>query len=65
MAKKRGVYPVIQKALSLDDAVCNSSTNDSFEQVLACAQVGRRGFLKGSSFLAAASMLGMGMTLLT
>jgi len=65
MIKKPGARAVIKKALSSDEAVCNASANDSFDQVLARARFGRRGFLKGSSSLAAASMLGMGLAFLT
>lgn len=65
MAKKRGVLPVIKRAFSAEEASHNTSTNDSFNQVLARARMGRRGFLKGSSSLAAASMLGMGLAFLT
>ncbi len=47
-----------------DDGSHNTSTNDSFEQVLNRARMGRRGFLKGGSSLAAASMLGTGLAFL-
>ncbi|WP_008317464.1 PhoX family protein [Leptolyngbya sp. PCC 6406] len=53
------------QSVNPDDAIHNTSANDSFENVLARARVGRRGFLKGSSSLAAASMLGMGLAFLT
>jgi len=48
-----------------DNVIHNNSANDSFESVLARARVSRRGFLKGSSSLAAASMLGVGLAFLT
>ena len=48
-----------------EDLIHNTSNNDSFDQVLERARLGRRGFLKGSSSLAAASMLGMGLAFLT
>ncbi|HEY9887318.1 MAG TPA: PhoX family phosphatase [Candidatus Obscuribacterales bacterium] len=50
--------------MDTDNAVHNHSANDSFDQVLARARVGRRGFLKGSTSLVAASMLGTGMAFL-
>jgi secreted PhoX family phosphatase len=53
------------KAVNPDNAIHNASANDSFDQVLARARTSRRGFLKGSSSLAAASMLGMGMAFLS
>ncbi|MBI4781497.1 MAG: PhoX family phosphatase [Oscillatoriophycideae cyanobacterium NC_groundwater_1537_Pr4_S-0.65um_50_18] len=64
MAKKQDIRASLRKVINPDDAVHNSSANDSFEQVLARARMGRRGFLKGSSSLAAASMLGMGLAFL-
>jgi secreted PhoX family phosphatase len=65
MAKKRSVLPAIKRAFHSEDTIYNSSKNESFDQVLARARFGRRGFLKGSSSLAAASMLGMGLAFLT
>lgn len=65
MAKKRSVLPVIKQVFQTEDTVNNHSVNETFDQVLARAQFGRRGFLKGSSSLAAASMLGMGLAFLT
>ncbi len=47
-----------------DEVSHNTSPNDSFAQVLDRARMGRRGFLKGSSSLAAASMLGTGLAFL-
>lgn len=64
MAKKQDIRASIRKALAADDAIHNTSANDSFGQVLDRARIGRRGFLKGSSSLAAASMLGMGLAFL-
>lgn len=53
-----------RRFLNPDDEVHNTSTNDSFQQVLNRARMGRRGFLKGSSSLAATSMLGTGLAFL-
>lgn len=64
MAKKHDIRASLRKAASPDEAIHNTSANDSFNQVLARARMGRRGFLKGSSSLAAASMLGMGLAFL-
>ncbi|WP_228035647.1 PhoX family protein [Oculatella sp. LEGE 06141] len=64
MAKKNSIQRVIKKMAASEDAIHNTSANDSFDQVLTRARMGRRGFLKGSSSLAAASMLGMGLAFL-
>ncbi len=64
MAKKHSFSSRIQKAIHSEDTIHNGSANDSFDQVLARARVGRRGFLKGSSSLVAASMLGTGLSFL-
>jgi len=48
-----------------EDIIQNHSDNESFGQVLERARLGRRGFLKGSSSLVAASMLGTGLAFLT
>lgn len=61
MAKKYDPRASFKRAVDPDDGIHNTSANDSFNQVLARARMGRRGFLKGSSSLAAASMLGMGL----
>ncbi|MBD2459935.1 PhoX family phosphatase [Oscillatoria sp. FACHB-1407] len=47
-----------------DNDIYNTSDNDSFSDVLNRARLSRRGFLKGSSSFAAASMLGMGLAFL-
>ena len=47
-----------------EDAIYNHSANESFDAVLARTRMGRRRFLKGSSSLAAASFLGMGLSVL-
>jgi hypothetical protein len=65
MAKKHDIRASLRKAVDPDDVIHNTSANDSFDQVLARVRMGRRGFLKGSSSLAAASMLGMGLAFLT
>jgi secreted PhoX family phosphatase len=65
MPKKLNIRHIVRKAVAPDDAIHNTSANDSFDQVLARARTNRRGFLKGSSSLAAASMLGMGLAFLT
>jgi secreted PhoX family phosphatase len=48
-----------------EDIIQNHSDNESFGQVLERARLGRRGFLKGSSSLVAASMFGTGLAFLT
>ncbi len=53
-----------KRRVDTDDVSHNPTNNDSFEQVLNRARMGRRGFLKGSSSLAAASMLGTGLAFL-
>lgn len=65
MPKKKSIQHIIRKVAASEDAIHNTSANDSFSQVLARARIGRRGFLKGSSFLVAVSMLGMGSAFLT
>lgn len=65
MAKKYDPRASLRRSVDPDDAIHNNSANDSFNQVLARARMGRRGFLKGSSSLAAASMLGMGLAFVT
>ncbi|MEB3231133.1 MAG: PhoX family phosphatase [Leptolyngbyaceae bacterium] len=64
MAKKGSIRASIQKTLRNENIILNESQNDSFAQVLTRA-TSRRGFLKGSSSMAAASMLGMGLAFLT
>ncbi len=64
MAKKYDIRASLRKTIEAEDAIHNPSTNDTFNQVLARVSMGRRGFLKGSSSLAAASMLGMGLAVL-
>jgi secreted PhoX family phosphatase len=64
MAKKHNAQRAIKKVIASEDTIHNTSSNDSFTQVLARARMGRRGFLKGSSSFAAASMLGMGLAFL-
>ncbi|MEP0930032.1 MULTISPECIES: PhoX family phosphatase [Cyanophyceae] len=61
MAKKPDIRTVLKKMVNLEDENHNPSNNDSFNQVLDRARLGRRGFLKGSSSLAAAAMLGTGL----
>lgn len=61
MAKKPDIRTVLKKIVNLEDENHNPSNNDSFNQVLDRARLGRRGFLKGSSSLAAAAMLGTGL----
>ncbi len=61
MAKKQDIRTVLKKMVNLEDENHNPSNNDSFNQVLERARLGRRGFLKGSSSLAAAAMLGTGL----
>lgn len=63
MAKNNSFFSSTKNAIHNEDAVYNTSNNDSFDQVLERARVSRRGFLKGGSSLAAASMLGMGLAL--
>ena len=53
-----------QPSIDPDAIDYNTSANDSFYQVLERAKVRRRGFLKGSSSLVAASMLGAGLAFL-
>lgn len=62
MPKRHNIWG---EAMNPDDEIHNTSANDSFENVLARARLSRRGFLKGSSSFAAASMLGMGLAFLT
>ncbi|NJL91788.1 MAG: PhoX family phosphatase [Coleofasciculaceae cyanobacterium SM2_1_6] len=57
-------YAPKRRFVDPDEVSHNTSNNDSFEQVLNRARMGRRGFLKGSSSLAAASMLGTGLAFL-
>ncbi len=57
-------YAPKRRYVDPDEVSHNTSNNDSFEQVLNRARMGRRGFLKGSSSLAAASMLGTGLAFL-
>ncbi|MBE9136018.1 PhoX family phosphatase [Nodosilinea sp. LEGE 07088] len=64
MAKKQDFRTAIKRVINGEDRCYNTSSNDSFDHVLARARMGRRGFLKGSSSLAAASMLGMGLAFL-
>ncbi|MGB3136225.1 MAG: PhoX family phosphatase [Nodosilinea sp.] len=52
-----------KKVINVEDESHNLSSNDSLNQVIARAQIGRRGFLKGSSSLAAAAMLGTGVAM--
>ncbi|MFH7244864.1 MAG: PhoX family protein [Spirulina sp.] len=63
MAKHNSFFSNLKNAIHSEDAVYNTSNNDSFDQVLERARVSRRGFLKGGSSLAAASVLGMGLAL--
>ena len=63
MAKKRDIRTTLKKTLDHENMMHNESQNDSFAQVLNRA-TSRRGFLKGTSSMAAASMLGMGMAFL-
>ncbi|MBE9155450.1 PhoX family phosphatase [Nodosilinea sp. LEGE 06152] len=58
---KQDFRAVLKKVINFEDESHNPSTNDSFDQVLSRAQLGRRSFLKGSSSLAAAAMLGTGL----
>jgi secreted PhoX family phosphatase len=64
MAKKQDFRAVFKRVINLEDESHNTSNNDSFNQVLERARLGRRGFLKGSSSLVAASMVGTGMAFL-
>jgi secreted PhoX family phosphatase len=64
MAKKQDFRTALKKVVNLEDENHNLSNNESFNQVLERARLGRRGFLKGSSSLVAASMLGGGMAFL-
>ncbi|PSN13738.1 phosphatase [filamentous cyanobacterium CCT1] len=61
MAKKQDFRTILKKVINTEDESHNTSSNDSFEQVVARARLGRRGFLKGSSSLAAATVLGTGL----
>lgn len=63
MAKKQNIRTVLKRMVNVEDESHNPSNNDSFNQVLERARLGRRGFLKGSSSLAAAAMLGTGLAL--
>ncbi|MBD1876398.1 PhoX family phosphatase [Nodosilinea sp. FACHB-131] len=63
MAKKQDIRTILKKMVNFEDENHNPSNNDSFNQVLDRARLGRRGFLKGSSSLAAAAMLGTGLAL--
>lgn len=58
MAKHQNFRTVLKKVINFEDESHNTSSNDSFDQVMARARLGRRGFLKGSSSLAAATVLG-------
>ena len=58
MTKKQNFRTVLKKVINTEDKSHNTSGNDSFNQVLERARLGRRGFLKGSSSLAAATVLG-------
>ncbi|MEM8642877.1 MAG: PhoX family phosphatase [Cyanobacteria bacterium P01_G01_bin.54] len=53
-----------RQSIDPDNIDYNAANNDSFWQVLERATVRRRGFLKGSSSLVAASMLGAGLAVL-
>ncbi|NEO86157.1 MAG: PhoX family phosphatase [Spirulina sp. SIO3F2] len=53
-----------QPPIDPDNIDYNASSNDSFWHVIEQAKVRRRGFLKGSSSLVAASMLGAGLAFL-
>lgn len=64
MPKKNSIQRITRKVKESEDVISNTSANDSFDQVLTRARMGRRGFLKGTSSLAAASMLGMGLAFL-
>ena len=57
-------YAPKRRFVEPDDVSHNTTNNDSFDQVLERARMGRRGFLRGSSSLAAASMLGTGLAFL-
>lgn len=57
-------FPPVPSSPPPGEPIHNASANDSFDQVLERARLGRRSFLKGSSSLAAASMLGMGLAFL-
>ncbi len=64
MAKRQDFRAALKKRVNLEDENHNPSNNESFNEVLERARLGRRGFLKGSSSLVAASMLGTGMAFL-
>ncbi|MGB0562503.1 MAG: PhoX family protein [Spirulinaceae cyanobacterium] len=53
-----------RESIDTENIDYNASNNDSFYHVLERAKVRRRGFLKGSSSLVAASMLGTGLAFL-
>ncbi|MGB3203128.1 MAG: PhoX family phosphatase [Nodosilinea sp.] len=63
MAKHQNFRAILKKAINVEDESHNTSSNDSFDQVMARARLGRRDFLKGSSSLAAATVLGTSLAL--
>ncbi len=65
MASKKDLRSLIDKAIESENWDCNTSSNDTFANVLERARVGRRGFLKGGSSFAAAAMLGTSLALVT
>ncbi|PSR17020.1 phosphatase [filamentous cyanobacterium CCP3] len=61
MTRNQNFRTILKKVINTEDESHNTSSNDSFDQVMARARLGRRGFLKGSSSLAAATLLGTGL----
>lgn len=64
MTQKHNFRTALKKVVNFEDENHNCSNNESFHEVLERARLSRRGFLKGSSSLVAASMLGGGMAFL-